>query len=95
MWFVARYEISIEVLDAAFPASSWRTAYGDMLTATAVEWGASFGYPRLGSVVAEQRTRLFALPSETLNELMREVPALDREIRRVVRTRLYEPVEAS
>jgi hypothetical protein len=41
MIVVARYEISIEVLDAAFPASSWRTAYGDMLTATAVEWGAA------------------------------------------------------
>lgn len=36
-----RYEISIEVLDAAFPASGWQRAYGDMLTATAVEWGAT------------------------------------------------------
>jgi len=57
--------------------------------------GASFGYPRLGSVVAQQQTCLFARPSQTLNKLMREVPTLDREIRRVVRTRLYEPVDVS
>lgn len=36
-----RYEISIEVLDAAFPASAWKDAYGDMLTATALEHGAT------------------------------------------------------
>ena len=35
------YELSIEVLDATFSASSWKFGYGDMLTATAVEHGAS------------------------------------------------------
>jgi hypothetical protein len=37
---VARYELSIEVLDAAFSASSWKSSYGDVLTTTAVEHGA-------------------------------------------------------
>lgn len=36
---VMRYEISLEVLDAAFPASGWQRAYGDRLTATALEHG--------------------------------------------------------
>lgn len=35
-----RYEISIEILDAAFPASGWQRAYGDLLTGTALEFGA-------------------------------------------------------
>jgi aromatic-L-amino-acid decarboxylase len=60
----------------------------------AVDWGASFGYPRLGSVIAQTHTRLFSVPAETLGELMREVPTLDREIRRVVRTRMYESAES-
>lgn len=33
------YEISIEVLDAAFPASSWQRAYGDVLTRAAISTG--------------------------------------------------------
>jgi hypothetical protein len=37
---VARYELSIEIIDAAFSASSWKFAHGDVLSATAVEWGA-------------------------------------------------------
>jgi len=37
---VARYEISIEVLDASFSAQSWQDAYGDLVTATALEHGA-------------------------------------------------------
>ena len=37
---MARYELSIEVTDAAFSASSWKFAHGDVLSATAVEWGA-------------------------------------------------------
>ena len=36
-----RYELSIEIFDAAFPASTWRFAYGDVLTSTAVEHGAN------------------------------------------------------
>lgn len=37
---MARYELSIEVIDAAFSASSWKNTYGDMLTTTAMEHGA-------------------------------------------------------
>jgi hypothetical protein len=38
---VARYEISIEVFDGAFSASTWQHAYGDLITSTAVEHGAT------------------------------------------------------
>jgi aromatic-L-amino-acid/L-tryptophan decarboxylase len=55
----------------------------------AFDWGASFGYPRLASVIARARTRLVVLPSEELNQLMRDVPAVDRQIRRAMRQRLY------
>jgi hypothetical protein len=34
-----RYEIAIEILDAAFPASSWQGAYGDVVTNAAMSWG--------------------------------------------------------
>jgi aromatic-L-amino-acid/L-tryptophan decarboxylase len=60
----------------------------------ALDWGASYGYPRLATVTAQTQVHLFALPAPTLNELMREVPALDQEIRRVVRSRLYNAVQA-
>jgi hypothetical protein len=33
-----RYEIAIEILDAAFPASSWQRAWGDQLTTSAMSW---------------------------------------------------------
>ena len=33
-----RYEIAIEIIDAAFPASSWQRAYGDALTNAAMSW---------------------------------------------------------
>src|SRR5688572_57107 len=35
------YEITIEVLDGAFPASSWRSAYGDSVTTAALSSGAT------------------------------------------------------
>lgn len=35
------YEITIEVLDGAFPASSWRSAHGDSVTTAALSSGAS------------------------------------------------------
>jgi hypothetical protein len=37
---MARYEISIEIRDGEFSASSWLSAYGDRITSTAVEHGA-------------------------------------------------------
>src|SRR6266571_7933516 len=35
------YELSIEVLDAEFPASGWQRAYGDRLIGIALEHGAT------------------------------------------------------
>jgi hypothetical protein len=35
---VDRYEVAIEVIDGAFPASSWQQAYGDALTNAAMSW---------------------------------------------------------
>ena len=61
----------------------------------ALDWGASFGYARLATVVATTPTWLIVLSSETLNELMREAPGLDRQIRRAVRTRLHAPAARS
>ncbi len=55
----------------------------------AFDWGASFGYPRLASVTSTTRTRLVVMPSEELNRLMREDPAVDRQIRRTMRQRLH------
>jgi len=57
----------------------------------ALDWGASFGYARLATVVATMPTWLVVLPNETLNELMNEAPGLDRQIRRAVRTRMHAP----
>jgi aromatic-L-amino-acid/L-tryptophan decarboxylase len=55
----------------------------------ALDWGAGFGYPRLGSVVATSRTWLAALPSGLLNELVHDSPGVDRQIRRALRSRLH------
>lgn len=55
----------------------------------AFDWGASFGYPRTASVIATSPTWLAVLPSEELNQLMRDVPAVDRQIRRAIRQRLH------
>ena len=37
---MARYEVSIEILDGDFSADSWQRAYGDRLTGLGVEHGA-------------------------------------------------------
>ncbi len=68
-----RHEISIEVLDAAFPASSWQLAYGDLLTGVAVEHGASEWrwVERPWGIVLE-----IAFSSEDSYERWREVPAV-------------------
>jgi aromatic-L-amino-acid decarboxylase len=54
----------------------------------AIDWGRDFSYGRTATVVAAEPSRLLALPAAALRELMAEVPALDREIRRVAATRL-------
>ena len=54
----------------------------------ALDWGASFGYPRLASVIATSPARLLVFPGASFNTLVRDVPAFGDEIRRAVRERL-------
>ena len=54
----------------------------------ALDWGASFGYPRLASVIATSPVRLLIFPGASFNTLVRDVPAFGDEIRRAVRERL-------
>lgn len=50
--------------------------------------GASFGYPRLASVIATSPARLLVLPGARFNTLVRDVPGFGDQIRRAVRERL-------
>ncbi|HEX2043914.1 MAG TPA: aminotransferase class V-fold PLP-dependent enzyme [Acidimicrobiales bacterium] len=59
----------------------------------ALDWGASFGYPRLATVVAETPMRLLVLPGASLNDLARNVPEIGRRIQRAKRVRLSELAE--
>jgi CRP-like cAMP-binding protein len=54
----------------------------------ALDWGASFGYPRLASVIATSPVRLLVLPAARFNTLVRDVPGFGDQIRRAVRERL-------
>lgn len=54
----------------------------------ALDWGASFGYPRLASVIATSPARLLVLPGARFNTLVRDVPGFGDQIRRAVRERL-------
>ena len=54
----------------------------------AVDWGASFGYPRLASVIATSPARLLMLPGARFNTLVRAVPGFGDRIHRAVRERL-------
>jgi aromatic-L-amino-acid/L-tryptophan decarboxylase len=54
----------------------------------ALDWGASFGYPRLASVIATSPVRLLVFPGASFNTLVRDVPPFGDEIRRAVRERL-------
>ena len=54
----------------------------------ALEWGASFGYPRLASVIATSPARLLVLPGASFNTLVRDVPGFGDRIRSAVRERL-------
>ena len=54
----------------------------------ALEWGASFSYPRLATVLATSEVRLLVLPGPFFNELVRDAPSVGNEIRGAVRTRL-------
>lgn len=54
----------------------------------AIDWGRDFSYGRTATVIAAETTRLLALPAAALRQLMADVPALDREIRRTAALRL-------
>src|SRR4051812_13628046 len=47
----------------------------------ALDWGAGFGYARTASVVAKSPLRLLVLPASALDEVLRLVPALERQLR--------------
>jgi hypothetical protein len=54
----------------------------------AIDWGRDFSYGRTATVVALDATRLLVLPAAALREVMADVPAVDRAIRRVAQARL-------
>ncbi len=54
----------------------------------AIDWGSGFGYPRTGSVVALERTTMVSFTAGAMNELLRDQPAIGRQIRRLAAERL-------
>lgn len=54
----------------------------------ALDWGASFGYPRLASVIATPPVRLLVLMAAHFNTLVRGVTGFGDQIHRAVRERL-------
>jgi glutamate/tyrosine decarboxylase-like PLP-dependent enzyme len=54
----------------------------------AIDWGRDFSYGRTATVVATEDARLLAFPAAALRELMADVPAVDRAVRRVAQSRL-------
>jgi aromatic-L-amino-acid/L-tryptophan decarboxylase len=54
----------------------------------ATDWGAGYGYPRLGTVTAVTPARLVAIPGPAFNELLRDVPEVERRVRRASHDRL-------
>ena len=54
----------------------------------ALDWGASFGYPRLASVIATSPSRLLVIPAARFNMLVRDVRGFGDQIHRAVRERL-------
>jgi hypothetical protein len=54
----------------------------------ALEWGASFSYPRLATVLATSEVRVLVLPGPFFNELVRDAPSVGSSIRGAVRARL-------
>jgi selenocysteine lyase/cysteine desulfurase len=54
----------------------------------AMDWGASFGYPRLASVIATSPMELLVLPGASFRTIMRDAPAFGDRIRQAVRERL-------
>ena len=64
-------------------------AAGDHLgEIAAIDWGRDFSYGRTATVIATAPTRVLAFPAAALRELMTDVPAVDRAIRRIAQARL-------
>ncbi len=57
----------------------------------ALDWGAGFGYVRTATVLARTPVRLLVLPPAVLDELVRTVPSVERQIRGALRERLRQP----
>jgi hypothetical protein len=55
----------------------------------ALDWGAGYGYPRIATVRTLETTTLLTFPSGSMNELVRDHPAIERDIRRVAMRRLH------
>jgi hypothetical protein len=47
----------------------------------ALDWAAGFSYPRLANVVATTDVKLLVFPDGTLNDLVRDFPAVGKDIR--------------
>jgi CRP-like cAMP-binding protein len=54
----------------------------------ALDWGASFSYPRLATVTAASPLRLLVLPGHVLNDLVHAVPDMEVKIRHAIQQRL-------
>ncbi len=54
----------------------------------ALDWGASFGYPRLATVRAAEPVRLLMIPGDRFNELVGASPAVASAVQQAVRQRL-------
>jgi glutamate/tyrosine decarboxylase-like PLP-dependent enzyme len=54
----------------------------------ALEWGAGFAYPRLATVTAVTALTVLVVPAESLDVVFRDVPGLERQIRRRASLRL-------
>ncbi len=54
----------------------------------AIDWGRDFSYGRTATVVATDDARLLAFPAAALRELMVDVPAVDKAVRREAQSRL-------
>jgi glutamate/tyrosine decarboxylase-like PLP-dependent enzyme len=54
----------------------------------ALEWGASFGYPRLATVTATSPVRLLVIGAEPFNALVASSPAVASQIQDAIRQRL-------
>ena len=77
--------VSVHAGDVALNRLGPGDFFGEL---AALDWGASFGYPRLATIVAETPLRLLVLPGAVLNQLTRDVPEIGRAIQLAKQQRL-------